>query len=236
MRREFISWRCNPNRSKSGWDLEAQSQLISYFIEKENGTLIADYEENYIGKEFKNCVKLHAAIMHCKKVNATLIIAKSDLLCNVYEALRVCEIMGENNVYFCDLPHTNRFTLTLFFMFTERKKLLISIRTKVALNAKKDRGETWVRNTDTTKAREVMLKSKRQKALSNPSNVFLWNYLQAYERKCGKLSVNTSNEVWDELVGELNALGQTTATGLEYTRPRLRAAWDKCKNLYYYSK
>jgi hypothetical protein len=38
------------------------------------------------------------------------------------------------------------------------------------------------------------------------------------------------------LVGELNALGQTTATGLEYTRTRLRAAWDKCKNLYYYSK
>ena len=121
-------------------------------------------------------------------------------------------------------------------MFTERKKLLISIRTKVALNAKKDRGETWVRNIDTTKAREVMIKNKRQKALSNPSNVSLWNYLSNYEKENGKLSVNTPNEVWDSLVGELNALGQTTATGLEYTRPRLRAAWDKCKNLYYYSK
>lgn len=234
--KQFISWRrvSTQKQGRSGLGLEAQQSMIDYFVKAEQGELIADYAEVYTGKDLQGCTELQKAIKHCKEIGATLIIAKTDRFRNTQEALQVYEEM-DGNIYFCDLPHTDKFTLTLFWAIAEREALIVSIRTKQALQAKKDRGETWTRNTDTTKAREVMLKNKRQKALSNQSNVFLWNYLQAHERKCGKLSVNTSNEVWDALVEELNALGQTTATGLEYTRPRLRAAWDKIKNLYKYN-
>lgn len=236
MAKQFISWRrvSTQKQGRSGLGLEAQQSMIDYFVKAEKGELIADYAEVYTGKDLQGCTELQKAIKHCKEIGATLIIAKTDRFRNTQEALQVYEEM-DGNIYFCDLPHTDKFTLTLFWAIAEREALIVSIRTKQALQAKKDRGETWERNTDTTKAREVMLKNKRQKALSNQSNVFLWNYLQAHERKCGKLSVNTSNEVWDALVEELNALGQTTATGLEYTRPRLRAAWDKIKNLYKYN-
>lgn len=236
MAKQFISWRrvSTQKQGRSGLGLEAQQSMIDYFVKAEQGELIADYAEVYTGKDLQGCTELQKAIKHCKEIGATLIIAKTDRFRNTQEALQVYEEMN-GNIYFCDLPATDKFTLTLFWAIAEREALIVSIRTKQALQAKKDRGETWVRNTDTTKAREVMLKNKRQKALSNQSNMFLWNYLQAHERKCGKLSVNTPNEVWDTLVEELNTLGQTTATGLEYTRPRLRAAWDKIKNLYKYN-
>lgn len=236
MAKQFISWRrvSTQKQGRSGLGLEAQQSMIDYFVKAEKGELIADYAEVYTGKDLQGCTELQKAIKHCKEIGATLIIAKTDRFRNTQEALQVYEEM-DGNIYFCDLPATDKFTLTLFWAIAEREALIVSIRTKQALQAKKDRGETWERNTDTTKAREVMLKNKRQKALSNQSNVFLWNYLQAHERKCGRLTANTSNEVWDALVEELNALGQTTATGLEYTRPRLRAAWDKIKNLYKYN-
>jgi hypothetical protein len=49
--------------------------------------------------------------------------------------------MGDGNIMFCDLPHTDKFTLTLFFALAEREALIVSIRTKQALDAKKARGE-----------------------------------------------------------------------------------------------
>ncbi len=233
MEKQFISWRrvSTQKQGRSGLGLEAQSTMIDYFVKAEQGELIADYAEVYTGKDLQGCTELQKAIKHCKKIGATLIIAKTDRFRNTQEALQVYEEM-DGKIYFCDLPHTDKFTLTLFWAIAEREALIVSIRTKQALQAKRDRGETWERNSDTTKAREVMLANKRQKALSNPSNLFLWNYLQAHERKCGKLTANTPNEVWDALVEELNTLGQTTPTGLPYNRCRLRSMWYKVRSLF----
>lgn len=233
MEKKFISWRrvSTQKQGRSGLGLEAQQSMIDYFVKAQKGELIADYAEVYTGKDLQGCTELQKAIKHCKEIGATLIIAKTDRFRNTQEALQVYEEM-DGNIYFCDLPHTDKFTLTLFWAIAEREALIVSIRTKAALQAKKDRGETWERNTDTTKAREVMLKNKRQKALSNQSNVFLWNYLQAHERKCGKLTANTSKREWEILADELNKLGQTTSTGLPYDYVRIKSAWIKIKEWY----
>lgn len=233
MEKQFISWRrvSTQKQGRSGLGLEAQQSMIDYFVKAEKGELIADYAEVYTGKDLQGCMELQKAIKHCKEIGATLIIAKTDRFRNTQEALQVYEEM-DGNIYFCDLPATDKFTLTLFWAIAEREALIVSIRTKQALQAKKDRGETWERNTDTTKAREVMLTNKRQKALSNSSNVFLWNYLQAHERKCGKLTANTSKKEWEMLADELNKLGQTTSTGLPYNYVRIKSAWIKIKEWY----
>jgi methylphosphotriester-DNA--protein-cysteine methyltransferase len=63
------------------------------------------------------------------------------------------------NIYFCDLPHSDKFTLTLFFSLAEREALMVSIRTKAALKAKAERGETWDR-----KGRETIHKAVAQSA------------------------------------------------------------------------
>lgn len=142
MKKKYISWRrvSTFKQSRSGLGLAAQKEIIKYFVGREGGEIIADYSECYTGKELSGCVELRKAIKHAKQENAILVIAKTDRFRNTVEALHVYEEMGEGNIMFCDLPHTDKFTLTLFFALAEREALITSIRTKQALAVKKSQG------------------------------------------------------------------------------------------------
>ena len=143
MKKRFVSWRrvSTKRQNQSGLGLEAQKEIIRYFIEREGGELVADFEECYTGTDLNGCTELKKAIALAKENDAVLIIAKTDRFRNTIEALQVYDDMGDGNIMFCDLPHTDKFTLTLFFALAEREALIVSIRTKQALAAKKDKGE-----------------------------------------------------------------------------------------------
>lgn len=135
MSKQFISWRRVSTKGQgiSRLGLEAQKTIIDYYVGVEGGELIADYCDVYTGTELSGCVHLREAIQHCKRSGATLIIAKTDRFRNTIEALEIFDEVG-GNIYFCDLPSNEKFTLTLFFALAEREAQLISIRTKSALN------------------------------------------------------------------------------------------------------
>lgn len=140
--KKFISWRRVSTAKQHGshLGLEAQKAIIKFFVERENGELIADYEECHSGTDLAGCQELAKAKKHCKETGATLIIAKTDRCRDTIEALQLYEEMN-GNIYFCDLPVTDKFTLTLFFSLAEREAMIVSLRTKQALAAKKARGE-----------------------------------------------------------------------------------------------
>lgn len=142
MENRYVSWRrvSTFRQSKSGLGLEAQKEIIRYFVERGGGKLIADYSECYTGKELSGCVELRKAMAHAKKEGAILVIAKTDRFRNCQEALAILSEMGDGNIEFCDLPHSDRFTLTLFWALAEREALITSIRTKQALAVKKSQG------------------------------------------------------------------------------------------------
>jgi hypothetical protein len=158
--------------------LEAQQEIIRYFIEREQGEIIADYTEVYTGKDLQGCKELRKAMSHAKEVGAVLVVAKSDRFRNTQEALQIYEEMGDGNIMFCDLPHTDKFTLTLFFALAEREALIVSIRTKQALAAKKARGETWVRNTDTRAANQASAKASTDRRLAWLMESVVGKYVQ----------------------------------------------------------
>lgn len=143
MKKQFISWRrvSTFKQGKSGLGLEAQKEIIRYFVERDNGELVADYSECYTGKELSECKELRKAMQHAKNIGAVLVIAKSDRFRNCQEALGILDEMGEGHLEFCDLPHSDRFTLTLFWALAEREALITSIRTKQALAALKAHGD-----------------------------------------------------------------------------------------------
>ena len=148
--KKFVSWRrvSTKRQGSSGLGLEAQKEIIRYFIEREGGELVADFKECYTGTDLNGCTELKKAIALAKENDAVLIIAKTDRFRNTIEALQVYDDMGDGNIMFCDLPHTDKFTLTLFFALAEREALIVSIRTKQALAAKKARGEALGGATD----------------------------------------------------------------------------------------
>lgn len=162
MARQYISYRrvSTKKQQRSGLGLEAQEAIIKYFVERDGGEIISDYTEAYTGKELTGCKELQKAITHAKEVGAVLIIAKTDRFRNTQEALQIYDDMGEGNIMFCDLPHTDKFTLTLMFAIAEREALMISLRTKQAFAAKAARGETWVRNTDNSVAIAASAKAR----------------------------------------------------------------------------
>lgn len=140
--KKFISWRrvSTAKQSRSGLGLEAQKSIIKYFVDYEKGVLIADYEECHTGTSLSTCTELKKAMEQCKRDNAILIIAKVDRFRTVVEALQILDYMGEGNIMFCDLPTSDRFSLTLYTALAEREALITSIRTKQALAVKKAQG------------------------------------------------------------------------------------------------
>ena len=148
--KKFVSWRrvSTKRQGSSGLGLEAQKEIIRYFVERECGELVADFKECYTGTDLNGCTELKKAIALAKDNDAVLIIAKTDRFRNTIEALQVYDDMGDGNIMFCDLPHTDKFTLTLFFALAEREALIVSIRTKQALAAKKARCEALGGATD----------------------------------------------------------------------------------------
>ena len=171
------------------------------------------------------------AISYCKENNTTLIIAKLDRLARDVEFTFKIVNTGIK-IVFCDMPVVNSMILGVFASVAQYERELISQRTKAALDAKKRRGETINRNSNTTKAREVSKANRRLVAKENSSNVFLYNYLRNYANKGIILAQNSPRELWQEIANELNILGAKTSSGLSYNTNRLRAQVVTINKIY----
>lgn len=232
--KKFVSWRrvSTKKQGKSTLGLEAQRDIINHFVNVENGELIADFCEVYTGKDLNGCFELRKAIEFAKENDAILVIAKTDRFRNTIEALQIYDEMGEGKIYFCDIPHTDKFTLTLFFALAEREAMLVSIRTKAALAVQKRKIEqeggfisksgNWCTslggNIDgQSKGGKVNGEKQRKAAMENSTNRIIAELL----RDCV-----TPQDV-DEVVDKLNAMGLKTATNKEFTRNRLTALRTK---------
>lgn len=173
--RKFVSWRrvSTKVQGRSGLGLEAQASIIDYFVKQEGGTLIADYSDVHTGKDLTGCKGLQMALGTARKEGATLIIAKTDRFRNDEEAISIYNRM-RGNIFFCDLPNSDEFTIKLYFLMAARERLLIGLRTKQALAEKKKQGiklgapkgtDHWGKD-----GREKALRKRREDTLSNSNN------------------------------------------------------------------
>lgn len=224
--KKFVSWRrvSTKKQENSGLGLAAQSDIINYFVNAEQGELIADFAETYTGKDLAGCVELHNAIEFAKENDAILIIAKTDRFRSTIEALQIYDDMGEGKIYFCDLPHTDKFTLTLFFALAEREAKIVSIRTKAALAEKRKQGFKLGRASgcDCSAANEASAKARRGKALNNENNKIIWDNL----KNC------TTKQEFDIAVQWMNRCNIKTSTGLEFTRARAQSARSNLSRIF----
>jgi DNA invertase Pin-like site-specific DNA recombinase len=208
--KKFVSWRrvSTQKQGKSGLGLEAQQSIINYFVSEANGELIADYFETYTGKNLHGCTELQKAMEFAKKNDAILVIAKSDRFRNLEQALEVYRIM-EGNIYFCDVPMaedkaTYKFMLSLGWSLAEREAAITSLRTKQALQAKRDRGESIGNHNAmiTPRMRTNSIASRKQDAQLNENN-----------RKAYKLVslLREQGKSFAEMSRELNESGYKTS-------------------------
>lgn len=238
--KQAISWRrvSTKEQGQSGLGLSAQKSIIEYFAEKENFEIVADYSEVYTGTHLSGCTELRKAIEHCKRIGAVLIIAKTDRFRRTIEALQVYEEMGEGNIFFCDLPHTDKFTLTLFFSLAEREALITKLRTQAALDeikkeiattgkhvSKSGRVITKLGRQDDNagaawdKALTKSIETRKRKAQANENNIAFAKWLNVYESKHGKIDRHTDIM---PILAEVKALGYKTSSGMEFNKNSLQ--------------
>lgn len=125
-------------QGESGLGLEAQRKAVKQFLQGGDWEIIAEYTEIESGKK-SNRQQLAEAIAACKRLQATLIIAKLDRL-----ARNVHFISGliESGVEFTavDNPNANKLMIHMLAAFAEHEREQISERTRNALAAAKARG------------------------------------------------------------------------------------------------
>lgn len=213
--KKFVSWRrvSTQKQGKSGLGLEAQKSIISYFVAEANGELVADFHEVYTGKNLHGCVELQKAMEFAKKNDAILVIAKSDRFRNLEQALEVYRLM-DGRIYICDVPlaedaATYKFMLSLSWSLAEREAAITSLRTRQALQAKRNRGES-VGNPNakiTSEMRANSIASRKQDAQLNENN-----------RKAYKLAtlLLAQGKNMTEVSRELNENGYKTPNGKQW--------------------
>lgn len=212
----------------SGLGLEAQNDICTQYIKSKDGELLATFKDVESGKS-RTRKGLMDAINFCKQNKCTLVIAKLDRLARDVEF--TFKIINTGiDIYFCDMPLVNTMILGVFASVAQYERELISIRTKQALNAKRERGEVWnTNNLINNKAVKISAENRRKKALSNENNKLFWEFMQDYQKIYGKITANTD---FTPIANELNKRGKMTATGLPFDSKRARAMYSKVRFMY----
>jgi DNA invertase Pin-like site-specific DNA recombinase len=125
-------------QGRSGLGLAAQESSVAEYVASAGGKIVASFVEVESGKR-NDRPELAKALAACRKLKATLVIAKLDRLArNVAFIANLMEAKAE--FVAVDMPHANRLTIHILAAVAEHERELISARTKAALAAARARG------------------------------------------------------------------------------------------------
>ena len=192
------------------------------------GDVIVVSEISRLGRSMSDLNKLVNEELKPRKIRLIIITMGLDLDCSNLKAI-------------------DEMILFAFSFSAQVEKEMIQERTRNALEARKkkivneggfySKKGKWCTKLGNdgkhTQAASIASAKKRQSvARENASNLAVYKYIRSWEKRNIALNKETPRKVYEELSDILNELGYTTPTGLEFNQLRLRAMWDKLKNLY----
>ncbi len=208
-------------QGKSVLGLEGQQAAVVEYVQRQNGEILAQYNEVETGKS-KTRPQLLKAIAHARRSKATLVVAKLDRLAR---NVAFTSALMEAKVDFvaCDNPHANKFTIHILAAVAEHEAEQISHRTKVALAAAKARGVKlgsarpghWkgresLRLAGLTKARSAAAEANR--AATTESYADLVPIVRSFRARGATLQA---------IANEMNRMGHTTRRGKVWSRTQV---------------
>ncbi|HEY1124748.1 MAG TPA: recombinase family protein [Sphingobium sp.] len=125
-------------QGRSGLGLEAQRSAVEQFCRSRGADMLAEFTEVESGKR-NNRPELSKALHHAKVTGATLVIAKLDRLSRNAAFLLQLQDSGAKFVA-ADMPEASNLTVGILALVAQQEREAISVRTKAALQAAKDRG------------------------------------------------------------------------------------------------
>lgn len=205
-------------QGRSGLGLDAQKKTVQDFITADKRrVLTASYKDIESGKN-DNRPELIKAIDHCKKIGATLLIAKLDRLSRNVSFIFM---LRDNNIPFTalDIPDCNTLTVGIFAVVAQAERERISLRITEALQAKKARGFTLGNPANLTrKDRLKGLKVRINNAKSNKNNIQATETIK-HLRKEGNS--------FDAIALRLNELGYTSRRDKPFYAITVKRLFDR---------
>ena len=191
-------------QGQSGLGLEAQQQAVQAHARANGLTIIANYTEVETGTGKRQRTEIYKAIEHCKKIGATLLIAKLDRLARNVHFISGLMESGVN--FLCvDNPSVTPLTLHVLAAVAEQEAKMVSARTKAALDAAKARGVT-LGKPENLPANAGVISAAKRKNEAKAAYAKLLNYV------CMLRKTMSMQEVADQL----NRDGYTTRTGKQF--------------------
>ncbi len=192
-------------QERSSLGLEAQRAIIQHYVKLEGAVIVQELLESESGKDIENRPVLQEAIRQCTANGYTLVVAKLDRLSRDVEHIFAIHKMLGDKLKSCDLPSTDSLTLSIFAGLAQREREIISIRTKVALQAKKDQGVKLGKPENLTQeARNKGVASIKEKAKRNRNNRLAIALIEKCKRE--KMTL-------EQIAQNLNEHGFKTAQG-----------------------
>jgi DNA invertase Pin-like site-specific DNA recombinase len=138
--KSFILYRrvSTTRQGQSGLGLESQDETVRRYVTSQKGTVVGEFVEVESGKN-NDRPQLTLALNECRRLKATLVVAKLDRLSRNAEFLLRLQ-NGNVDFVCCDCPNVDRFTVGILALVAQRERELISERTKSALAQARKRG------------------------------------------------------------------------------------------------
>ncbi|GAB3047901.1 recombinase family protein [Spirosoma pulveris] len=210
-------------QGESGLGLEAQRAYIDHYYAGK--PILAEFTDVRSGKTIAKWPELMKALALCKKEGATLVVAKIDRLSrNTENALYIYKELNER-LESCDIPNLDKFTLTLFMAIADRERELISIRTRQALEARRNRLGEWRSSGPNEKkaaASVLGVRINKEMAADNDNNRRATSMAEMMQSVGKNLS---------EIASELNRAGFTTARGCSFQATQVMRLLQRSKLL-----
>ena len=194
MARQYISYLrvSTQKQGAEGLGISAQRAMCEQFVRNKGGEIVKEFLDVESGKS-RTRAELWQAIEYAKANNVPLVIAKLDRLARDVEF--TFKVMNTGiEIHFTDMPVVNTMILGVFASVAQYERELISARTKAAFAAKAARGETWVRNTDTSVAVAASAKARTDARLEWIFESVVGKYVQQRWQQGWSFT-----EIWNDL-------------------------------------
>ena len=211
-------------QGESGLGLEAQRAYIDHFYKDKH--ILGEFTDIRSGKTIHKRPELQKAIALCKKERATLVVAKIDRLSrNTENALHIYKELGER-LESCDIPNLDKFTLTLFMAIADRERVLISIRTQQAVEARRIRLGEWRRGGANLKKADAGLRGaqlSREIAEENENS-----------RRASALigMLRSTGNTYEQIAEQLNLAGFKTPRGHEFSKMQVQRLYKRTSSAH----
>ncbi|MEX5726681.1 DNA invertase Pin-like site-specific DNA recombinase [Rhodovulum iodosum] len=128
-------------QGRSGLGLEAQRAAIAAYAKATSAVTVSEFQEVESGRK-NTRPELQKALKHARVTGSRLVIAKLDRLSRNAAFLLNLQESGVDFVA-CDMPEANAMTVGIMAVVAQAEAKAISDRTKAAMRAARERGQTF---------------------------------------------------------------------------------------------